>query len=117
MKVQSIYIYIYILVYVGVFFPHTQLIVLFEEPSPQGFVLVLDCGLWDFHLQGLIRHAWGAFLTDVGLRVSSLKEVKIPKTTLGDEDKSLRTWLPKEDNEPSVRGKNPHRYNDSAEKI
>ena len=59
-------------------------------------------------LQGLIRHAWGASLTDVGLRVSSLKEMKIPKTTLGDEDKSLRAWLRKEDNEPSVRGKNPH---------
>ena len=39
------------------------------------------------------------------------QEVKIPKTTLGDEDKSLRAWLPKEDNEPSVLGKNPHKYN------
>ena len=46
----------------------------------------------------------------MGLRVSSLKEVKIPKTTLGDDDKSLRAWLPKEDNEPSVWGKNPHNY-------
>ena len=36
-------------------------------------------------VQGLIRHALGASLTDVGLRVSSLKEVKIPKTTLYDE--------------------------------
>ena len=58
-------------------------------------------------LQGLIRHAWGASLTNVGLRVSSLKEVKIPKTTLRDEDKSLRALLPKEDNE-LVRGKNPY---------
>ena len=54
-----------------------------------------------------ITEIWGASLTDVGLRVSSLKKVKIPKTTLGDEDKSLQAWLSKEDNELSVRGKNP----------
>ena len=28
--------------------------------------------------------------------------------TLGDEDKSMRVWLPKADNELSVRGKIPH---------
>ena len=30
-------------VFVGVFSPHTQLIVLFGEPSPQGFVLIPEC--------------------------------------------------------------------------
>ena len=74
------------------------------KPLEQGM-----CGRVVHHalLQGLIRHAWGTSLTDVGLRVSSLKKVKISKTTLGDENKSLRAGLPKEDNELSVRGKNP----------
>ena len=41
-------------------------------------------------------HEWGASLTDVGLQVQAKRLLGL---TLGDEDKSLRAWLPKEDNE------------------
>ena len=82
------------------------------KPLEQGMVYHSShmCGQVVHHalLQGLIKYAWGVSLIDVGLRVSSFKKVKISKTILGDEDKSLRAWLPKEDNELSVRGKNPH---------
>ena len=76
----------------GVFSPHTRLIVLFGEPNPQGFVLVPECrnlGWTDLQAkgmpcvsgapclaQGLIRHAWGASLTDVGLQGCGVKGYK-----------------------------------------
>ena len=40
---------------------------------------------------------------------SKIHPSKVP--TLGDEDKSVRAWLPKADNELSVRGKIPHSNN------
>ena len=45
---------------------------------------------------GLIRHAWGASLTNVGLRVSSLNEPSVLGTDVGLRVSSL--------NEPSVLG-------------
>ena len=53
LQLLVIYRFVRLICIVGVFSPHTRLIVLFGEPSPQGFVLVPECGLWDFHLLGL----------------------------------------------------------------
>ena len=58
---------------------------------------------------GLINHEWGASLTDVGLGCQAnigQSTPKIPKTTLGAENKTVWAWLPKADKQ-LVR-ENPH---------